>query len=61
MTEIRNKTGGRPAKNRIDKQKRVVSTKLTELQYYITLSRSEPENPVCLLANTSGKRLFRQR
>lgn len=31
MTEIRNKTGGRPAKNRIDKQKRVVSTKLTEL------------------------------
>ena len=34
MTEIRNKSGGRPAKNRIDKQKRVVSTKLTELQYY---------------------------
>ena len=34
MTEIRNKAGGRPAKSRIDKQKRVVSTKLTELQYY---------------------------
>ena len=29
MTEIRNKAGGRPAKSRIDKQKRVVSTKLT--------------------------------
>lgn len=30
MTEIRNKPGGRPAKSRIDKQNRVVSTKLTE-------------------------------
>ena len=40
MTEIRNKTGGRPAKNRIDKQKRVVSTKLTELQYYAIKKRA---------------------
>ncbi len=40
MTEIRNKSGGRPAKNRIDKQKRVVSTKLTELQYYAIKKRA---------------------
>ena len=40
MTEIRNKSGGRPAKSRIDKQKRVVSTKLTELQYYAIKKRA---------------------
>ena len=40
MTEIRNKSGGRPAKSRIDKQKRVVSTKLTELQYYVIKKRA---------------------
>ena len=40
MTEIRHKSGGRPAKNRIDKQKRVVSTKLTELQYYAIKKRA---------------------
>ena len=40
MTEIRNKAGGRPAKSRIDKQKRVVSTKLTELQYYAIKKRA---------------------
>mgnify|MGYP000510849888 CR=1 FL=1 len=40
MTEIRNKLGGRPAKSRIDKQKRVVSTKLTELQYYAIKKRA---------------------
>ena len=40
MTEIRNKLGGRPAKSRIDKQKRVVSTKLTELQYYTIKKRA---------------------
>ena len=40
MTEIKNKSGGRPAKNRIDKQKRVVSTKLTELQYYAIKKRA---------------------
>ena len=39
MTDIKNKAGGRPAKNRIDKQKRVVSTKLTELQYYAIKKR----------------------
>ena len=31
---------GRPAKSRIDKQKRVVSTKLTELQYYAIKKRA---------------------
>ena len=40
MTEIRNKPGGRPAKNRIDKQNRVVSTKLTELQFYAIRKRA---------------------
>ena len=34
MTNIKDKPGGRPAKKRIEKQQRVVSTKLTELQYY---------------------------
>ena len=40
MTGTRNKQGGRPAKSRIDKQKRVVSTKLTELQYYAIKKRA---------------------
>ena len=40
MTDTRNKSGGRPAKNRIDKQRRVVSTKLTELQYYAIRKRA---------------------
>ena len=40
MTDTRNKSGGRPAKNRIDKQRRVVSTKLTELQYYAVMKRA---------------------
>ena len=40
MTEIKNKTGGRPAKSRIDKQNRVVSTKLTELQFYAIRKRA---------------------
>ena len=40
MTEIRDKTGGRPAKSRIDKQNRVVSTKLTELQFYAIRKRA---------------------
>ena len=34
MKKIQDKPGGRPAKKRTDKQKKVVSTKLTELQYY---------------------------
>ena len=34
MIKIQDKSGGRPAKKRTDKQKKVVSTKLTELQYY---------------------------
>ena len=42
MTDTRNKSGGRPAKNRIDKQRRVVSTKLTELQYYAVRKRATP-------------------
>ena len=40
MTGIRNKPGGRPAKSRIDKQNRVVSTKLTELQFYAIRKRA---------------------
>ena len=40
MKDTRNKSGGRPAKNRIDKQRRVVSTKLTELQYYAVRKRA---------------------
>ena len=39
MTGIKNKPGGRPAKSRIDKQNRVVSTKLTELQFYAIRNR----------------------
>ncbi len=34
MKKIQDKPGGRPAKKRTEKQKKVVSTKLTELQYY---------------------------
>ena len=34
MKRIQDKPGGRPAKKRTEKQKKVVSTKLTELQYY---------------------------
>lgn len=40
MTGIKNKPGGRPAKSRIDKQNRVVSTKLTELQFYAIRKRA---------------------
>ena len=40
MTEIRNKPGGRPAKNRVNKYQKVVSTKLTELQYYAIKKRA---------------------
>ena len=39
MTNIKDKPGGRPAKKRIEKQQRVVSTKLTELQYYAIRKR----------------------
>ncbi len=34
------KTGGRPSKKRIEKYHRVVSTKLTELQYYAIRKRA---------------------
>ena len=40
MTGTRNKPGGRPAKSRIDKQNRVVSTKLTDLQFYAIRKRA---------------------
>ena len=40
MTNIKDKLGGRPAKKRIEKQQRVVSTKLTELQYYAIRKRA---------------------
>ena len=43
MIKIQDKSGGRPAKKRTDKQKKVVSTKLTELQYYaIKKRRGDP-------------------
>ena len=37
---LTDKPGGRPAKKRIEKQQRVVSTKLTELQYYAIRKRA---------------------
>ena len=40
MKKIQDKLGGRPAKKRTDKQKKVVSTKLTELQYYAIRKRA---------------------
>ena len=40
MTNIKDKLGGRPAKKRIEKQQRVVSTKLTELQFYAIRKRA---------------------
>ena len=40
MTEIRNKPGGRPAKNWVNKYQKVVSTKLTELQFYAIRKRA---------------------
>ena len=40
MIKIQHKSGGRPAKKRTDKQKKVVSTKLTELQYYAIKKRA---------------------
>ena len=40
MTNVKDKPGGRPAKKRIEKQQRVVSTKLTELQYYVIRKRA---------------------
>ena len=40
MTETRNKPGGRPAKNRVNKYQKVVSTKLTELQFYAIRKRA---------------------
>ena len=40
MKKIQDKPGGRPAKKRTDKQKKVVSTKLTELQYYAIRKRA---------------------
>ena len=55
MTNIKDKPGGRPAKKRIEKQQRVVSTKLTELQYYAIRKRAG------VSVSMSGRRLFRQR
>ena len=40
MKKIQDKPGGRPAKKRTEKQKKVVSTKLTELQYYAVRKRA---------------------
>ena len=54
MTEIRNKPGGRPAKSRIDKQNRVVSTKLTELQFYAIRKRAGEANNINQLAHRAN-------
>ena len=59
MTNIKDKPGGRPAKKRIEKQQRVVSTKLTELQYYAIRKRAGEAG--CVSVSMSGRRLFRQR
>lgn len=40
MTKIRNKSGGRPVKNRVSKYQQVVSTKLTEVQFYAVKLRA---------------------
>ena len=40
MKKIQDEPGGRQAKKRTDKQKKVVSTKLTELQYYAIRKRA---------------------
>lgn len=40
MENNTSKTGGRPPKNRIEKHHRVVSTKLTELQFYTIRKRA---------------------
>ena len=59
MIKIQDKSGGRPAKKRTDKQKKVVSTKLTELQYYAIKKRAG--EPGCVSVSMSGRLLFRQR
>lgn len=40
MTEIKDKAGGRPVKKTLERQNRVVSTKLTKLQYYAVKRRA---------------------
>ena len=40
MTEIKDKPGGRPVKKTLERQNRVVSTKLTKLQYYAVKRRA---------------------
>jgi len=59
MKRIQDKPGGRPAKKRTEKQKKVVSTKLTELQYYAIRKRAGEAG--LRSVNMSGKQLFRQR
>ncbi|KAA4621354.1 MobC family plasmid mobilization relaxosome protein [Bacteroides ovatus] len=40
MTEIKDKPGGRPVKKTLERRNRVVSTKLTKLQYYAVKRRA---------------------
>jgi len=56
MTGIRNKPGGRPAKSRIDKQNRVVSTKLTVLRNQEASHRSRA---ACQRVRPAGGRFGR--
>lgn len=41
MIEIKDKPGGRPVKKTLERQNRVVSTKLTKLQYYAVKRRAQ--------------------
>jgi len=54
MKKIQDKPGGRPAKKRTDKQKKVVSTKLTELQYYAIRKRAGEANNINQLAHRAN-------
>ena len=54
MTNIKDKLGGRPAKKRIEKQQRVVSTKLTELQFYAIRKLAGEANNINQLAHRAN-------
>ena len=55
MKKIQDKPGGRPAKKRTEKQKKVVSTKLTELQYYAIRKRAGEAGLICPASSYFGR------
>ncbi len=60
MIKIQHKSGGRPAKETDGQaEKKVVSTKLTELQYYAIKKRAGEAG--LRISGMSGRLLFRQR